>query len=40
VPANCTAAGVPARLINCPTCPEPARSMDQTLDESVYNHVI
>jgi serine O-acetyltransferase len=31
VPAGCTAAGVPARLINCPTCPEPARTMDQTL---------
>jgi serine O-acetyltransferase len=31
VPPGCTAAGVPARLINCPTCPEPARSMDQTL---------
>ena len=31
VPAGCTAAGVPARLINCPTCDEPARTMDQTL---------
>lgn len=31
VPSGCTAAGVPARLINCPTCPEPARTMDQTL---------
>ena len=35
VPAHCTAAGVPARLVNCPTCPEPARSMDQTLDDVV-----
>ncbi len=31
VPAGCTVAGVPGRLINCPTCPEPAASMDQTL---------
>src|SRR3569623_1168123 len=37
VPANCTAAGVPARLVNCPTCAEaPARSMDHTLADSVY----
>jgi len=31
VPAHCTAAGVPARLINCPTCDEPARTMDHTI---------
>jgi serine O-acetyltransferase len=31
VPAGCTAAGVPARLVNCPTCEEPARTMDHTL---------
>jgi len=31
VPAGCTAAGVPARLVNCPTCDEPARTMDHTL---------
>jgi serine O-acetyltransferase len=31
VPSGCTAAGVPARLVNCPTCSEPARSMDHTL---------
>ena len=36
VPAHCTAAGVPARLVNCPTCAEPARTMDQTLaDEAL-----
>jgi serine O-acetyltransferase len=35
VPAGCTAAGVPARLINCPTCQEPARTMDQTLSGEV-----
>jgi serine O-acetyltransferase len=40
VPAGCTAAGVPARLVNCPTCDEPARSMDHTLADSVYNYVI
>jgi serine O-acetyltransferase len=31
VPSGCTAAGVPARLFNCPTCSEPARTMDHTL---------
>ncbi|HTI66244.1 MAG TPA: serine O-acetyltransferase [Caulobacteraceae bacterium] len=40
VPANCTAAGVPARLVNCPTCPEPARSMDHTLADAIYDYVI
>jgi len=40
VPAGCTAAGVPARLVNCPTCEEPARSMDHTLAEEVYDYVI
>jgi serine O-acetyltransferase len=40
VPAHCTAAGVPARLVNCPTGPEPARSMDHTLAEAVYDYVI
>lgn len=40
VPPGCTAAGVPARLINCPTCNEPARSMDHTLAEAVYDYVI
>jgi len=29
VPEGCTAVGVPARLVNCPTCEEPAQSMDQ-----------
>jgi serine O-acetyltransferase len=40
VPANCTAAGVPARLVNCPTCEEPARTMDHTLADVVYDYVI
>jgi serine O-acetyltransferase len=40
VPPHCTAAGVPARLVNCPTCEEPARSMDHTLADTVYDYVI
>ena len=40
VPAGCTAAGVPARLVNCPTCEEPAKRMDHTLAEAVYDYVI
>jgi len=40
VPAGCTAAGVPARLVNCPTCDQPAKSMDHTLAEAVYDYVI
>jgi serine O-acetyltransferase len=40
VPPGCTAAGVPARLVNCPTCAEPARTMDHTLAEAVYDYVI
>jgi serine O-acetyltransferase len=40
VPAHCTAAGVPARLVNCPTCEEPAKTMDHTLAETVYSYEI
>ncbi len=40
VPPGCTAAGVPARLVNCPTCAEPSRSMDQTLTDAAYDYVI
>ena len=40
VPAHCTAAGVPARLINCPTCDEPSTTMDHTLADTVYDYVI
>jgi serine O-acetyltransferase len=40
VPAGCTAAGVPARLVNCPTCDEPAKTMDHTLADAVYDYVI
>jgi len=37
VPPGCTAVGVPARLVNCPTCEEPAKSMDHTLAEHAYD---
>ena len=37
VPPGCTAVGVPARLVNCPTCEEPARTMDHTLAEHAYD---
>ena len=40
VPTGCTVAGVPARLVNCPSAPEPARSMDHTLAAEVYDYVI
>jgi serine O-acetyltransferase len=40
VPAHCTAAGVPARVIGCPGCKEPARTMDHTLADVVYDFVI
>ncbi|MFM8821736.1 MAG: serine O-acetyltransferase [Phenylobacterium sp.] len=40
VPAHCTAAGVPARLVNCPAGEAPARSMDHTLADVVYDYVI
>lgn len=40
VPAGCTVAGVPARLVNCPTETEPYRTMDHTLADAVYDYVI
>jgi serine O-acetyltransferase len=40
VPAGCTAAGVPARIVNCPKNETPARTMDHTLAEVVYDFVI
>jgi serine O-acetyltransferase len=40
VPAGCTAAGVPARLVNCPAGPDPAADMDQTLVDAAYDYVI
>jgi len=39
VPPGCTAAGVPARLVNCPTCEEPAKTMDHTMPE-IMDYVI
>ena len=40
VPSGCTAVGVPARLVDCPTCPEPSKSMDQTLGDAAYDYSI
>ena len=40
VPAGCTVAGVPARIVNCPTDATPARTMDHTLADVVYDFVI
>jgi serine O-acetyltransferase len=40
VPSGCTVAGVPARLVNCPTGAEPARTMDHTLADVVYDFSI
>ena len=40
VPSGCTAAGVPARLTNCPTCEAPARTMDHTLAEDIFDYSI
>src|SRR5580658_9505035 len=40
VPAGCTAVGVPARLVNCPTCAEPSKTMDQSLPDAAYDYVI
>jgi serine O-acetyltransferase len=40
VPPGCTAVGVPARLVNCPTCAEPSKTMDQTLPDAAYDYVI
>jgi serine O-acetyltransferase len=40
VPAHCTAAGVPARLVNCVTCEDPAKSMDHTLADISFDYVI
>jgi serine O-acetyltransferase len=40
VPAGCTVAGVPARIVNCPTGAAPARTMDHTLADIAYDFVI
>ena len=40
VPPGCTAVGVPARLVNCPTCDRPARTMDHTLAEDAYDDYV
>ncbi|PCJ71727.1 MAG: serine O-acetyltransferase [Rhodobiaceae bacterium] len=33
VPANCTVAGVPAKVIGCAGCDEPSRAMNQIIEE-------
>lgn len=35
VPEQCTVAGVPAKPVGGPCCPNPAKSMNQLIDESV-----
>jgi serine O-acetyltransferase len=40
VPSGCTAAGVPARLVNCPSCSDPARTMDHTVPDIAFDYVI
>ena len=40
VPAHCTAAGVPARLVHCAATADPARTMDHTLADAVYDYSI
>ena len=40
VPPHCTAAGVPAKLMNCAPASDPARTMDHTLADAVYDYVI
>lgn len=35
VPAHCTVAGVPAKIVGEPSCCEPARTMDQAIPEDV-----
>lgn len=40
VPARCTVAGVPARVVNCPAAEDPARAMDHTLADAVYDFSI
>jgi len=40
VPSGCTAVGVPARLVNCPTCAEPSKTMDQSVPDAAYDYVI
>ena len=40
VAAHCTVAGVPARVVNCAATPDPARTMDHTLADVVYDFSI
>ena len=40
VPAHCTVAGVPAKVVNVDASSQPARSMDHTLAELADDYVI
>lgn len=40
VPCKTTVAGVPARAVGPAGCPEPARSMDQTLNQESYDSFV
>jgi serine O-acetyltransferase len=37
VPANCTVAGVPAKVVGCAGCDEPSRAMNQIIEEDGKN---
>lgn len=37
VPAHCTVAGVPAKVVGCAGCDQPAREMNQLIDEKEEN---
>jgi serine O-acetyltransferase len=36
VPANCTVAGVPAKVIGCAGCERPSQSMNQFIEDANY----
>jgi serine O-acetyltransferase len=40
VPERCTVAGVPARVIGCAGCPQPAHEMNQLIEEPEYDYQI
>ena len=40
VPAHCTVAGVPARVVGCAGCDQPARAMDHMIHDEPLDYVI
>ena len=40
VPERCTVAGVPARVVGCAGCPQPAHEMNQLIEEPEYDYQI